>query len=136
MDIATGLGIAKTSVDLIKGIREALKKKTLSNEEILAYFADLQDRIVDLKTALADADDETRTLKRELEEQKRATDFGGQLKPMDGVYWHDDYAYCPACWDADRKPVRLGGPVNVIDRGQFKAWTCPIHKVEYRTPKR
>jgi predicted nuclease with TOPRIM domain len=70
MDIATGLGIAKTSLDLIRGVREALKKKTLSNEEIVAYLSDLQDRIVDLKTALSDADEENRHLKHELEEAK------------------------------------------------------------------
>jgi hypothetical protein len=52
MDIVAAVGLAKTSLDLIRGVREALKNKTLSKQEMTDYLSDLQDKIVDIKTAL------------------------------------------------------------------------------------
>jgi hypothetical protein len=131
MDIATGLGIAKTSLDLIKGIREDLKKKTLSNEEILGYFSDLQERIVDIKTALSDADDERRILQARIEELLRYADLGEGFKSAHGVYWHEDFPNCPTCSDVDRKPVRLGGPTRIPGGGPIDHWKCPFHQTDF-----
>src|SRR5580698_8034392 len=38
-------------------------------------------------------------------------DFG-ELVFAEGLYWRERYPNCPSCWDVERKPVRLGGPVQ------------------------
>ena len=43
---------------------------------------------------------------------KRMADFGAEFTKGEGLYWRDNFPYCPSCWDVDRKPVRLGGPVH------------------------
>jgi hypothetical protein len=134
MEIVAALSVAKTCLDLIKGIREAAKKKTLTSDEITDYLSTLQDKIVDIKTALVEAEDENRQLKKELQEAKRMADFGADFTTGEGLYWREKYPYCPSCWDIDRKPVRLGGPVHDIARGEI--WQCPVHKVHHITRQR
>jgi len=133
MDIVVGIGLAKTSLELIRGVREALKKKALSNQEVTDYLSDLQDKIVDIKTALVDADDENKELKRQLVDAKRMAAFGAEFTTGEGLYWRERFPYCPACWDVDRKPVRLAGPVGNPDSRNGKIWQCPVHKVHYMT---
>jgi hypothetical protein len=105
IDIVVGLGLAKNALDIVKAVREALKHTKLTPEETKDYLDTLQDKLVDVKTALADADDESRELRRQIEELKRMADLGKDFQPMEGVYWRDNVPYCPVCWDVDRKTV-------------------------------
>jgi hypothetical protein len=135
MDIATGLGIAKTSLDLIRGIREGLKKKTLSNEEIVGYFSDLQDRIGDMKIALSDAENENRRLRRQLDDQQRHLDLTADLEfVIDGGFYVRKseadkglIAYCPICWQKDKVTLPLTS-------GSTAGWyRCDVHTTSYET---
>jgi hypothetical protein len=134
IDIAVGLALARNGLEIIKAVREAAKQKKLSNEEFLDYLATLQDKLVDVKTALMDADEDNRQLRRRLEDATRMADFGAQFKFAEGLYWREQYPYCPVCWDVDRKPTRLGGPVS----GDFysEIWQCPIHKSHHVAKER
>jgi hypothetical protein len=112
--------------------REALKQKKLTHEEMRDYLETLQDKLVDVKTALADADEEQRGLQQRIKELEQYADIGKNFTPGYGVYWIDAYPYCPTCWDVDRKPVRLAGPQpQSLHRGK-EDWKCPLHKIDYQ----
>lgn len=129
IDIVVGLGLAKNALDIVKAVREALKQKKLTNEEMKDYLDTLQDKLIDVKTALSDADDENRDLKRQIDELKRMADFGKDFKLEEGVYWRDKVPYCPICWDVERKPVRLGGPTaKPVGFYNSMAWECAFHR--------
>ena len=97
IDIVAGLSLAKNALDIVKAVREAHKQKKLTSEEMRDYLDTLQDKLVDVKTALSDADEEIRNLKRQLEEATRKADFGASFKSEHGVYWRDGFPYCPIC---------------------------------------
>jgi len=131
IDLIIGMGLAKNALDIVRGVREALKQKKLTDEEMRDYLETLQDKLVHVKTALADADDERRSLLARIAELERYADVGKDFKPAHGVYWYATYPYCPTCWDVDRKPVRLAGPAHRQFNSHRDVWTCPLHKAEY-----
>ena len=138
IDLIVGLGLAKNALDIVKAVREALKQKKLTDEEMRDYLEILQDKLIDVKTALADADDERRELKQQLEEATRKADFGSEFRFEYGVYWRDYHPYCPVCWDLKRDPVRLSGPVwrEGINVASGKAlYSCPIDKSDFALPR-
>lgn len=128
MTIGAGLSATKTGFDLIKTLRDALGRPDVNPGDIQARLVELQSLMLDAQRALSDADEENRKLRRELEEAKRMSDFGKQFRLFSGVYWYETYPYCPVCWDVDRKPVRLSGPIRVPGGGPVEQWTCPFHK--------
>jgi hypothetical protein len=136
IDIVAGLSLAKNALDIVKAVREAHKQKKLTSEEMRDYLDTLQDKLVDVKTALSDADEEIRNLKRQLEEATRKADFGASFKSEHGVYWRDGFPYCPICWDNKRQPTRLSGPDHVFPAGPgMLLWNCSVDKGQFPLPR-
>jgi hypothetical protein len=100
----------------------------LTDDEIRDYLETLQDKIGDIKIALQDADEENRSLRQQLADAKRMADFGKEFHFEQGVYWRERYPYCPACWDVERKPVRLAGPLQNPTNMATQIWACSEHK--------
>ncbi|MBZ5728555.1 MAG: hypothetical protein LAP87_26680 [Acidobacteriia bacterium] len=93
------------------------------------YLDTIQDKLVDVKTALADADEENRALLRQVDELKRMASVGKDFQIAEGVYWRENVPYCPVCWDVDRKTVRLSGPAGrVTGFSNVFGWECCFHK--------
>lgn len=111
MSLATGLSALKAAADLTRSLRDGLKSGTIKGDEISGRIGEIYDHIVDSKDALVEARDEIQQLKDKLNELKRLWDFGKDLKPEYGLYWREDYPYCPSCWEQERKLTRLAGPV-------------------------
>ena|ERR1039458_9668448 len=128
MSIATGLSATKTGFDLIKSVREIVKHQGVDPGEVSARLLELQELMLDARTALTEAQEERSKLELRITELTRMADVGTSFKPANGVYWHKQFPYCPVCWDVDRKPVRLAGPVQ---NGSNIVWTCPFHKSNY-----
>jgi hypothetical protein len=126
--ITAGLSVTKTGFDLIKGLRELLKRPDLDRGEILARLTELQDLMLEAKLALMNADEAKTRLEARIIDLSRMADFAADFKLIFGVYWHETYPYCPVCWDVDRKPVRLSGPIRIAGGGPVEQWTCPLHK--------
>ena len=127
--ITSGISAAKTGFDLIKGVRELLAQPDIDVKEILQRLTSIQDYLLEARSALFDAQDEHQQLQKRIAELSRMADFGKHFTNACGLYWYERNPYCPVCWDVDRKPVRLAGPIvvgNVNDH-----WTCPIHKLAY-----
>lgn len=128
--ITAGLSATKTGFDLARSIREALKKEKVDPKEISNQLIELQELLLQAKTALISAQDEKTELVKKIEELQRANAIGAQFEFDEGVYWFRNYPYCPNCWDADKKPTRLDGPFFSNDRSKH-SWTCSVHKSKY-----
>jgi hypothetical protein len=128
--LVTGLSATKTGFDLIRSLRESLGRPDVNPGDIQARLVELQSLMLDAQRALADADEENRELRRQLDDRSRIEEFGKQFQFEEGVYWHREYPYCPNCWDTDLKPTRLDGPYANINNSAQK-WNCPIHKSVY-----
>ena len=128
---AAGLSAVKAVFDVSKSISELLKQPKVDAAEVvkqlnlvLQYAADAQRSLYEAEKAIAE-------LERRLEDRARTEEMGKGFTSEVGVYWLDNFPYCPVCWDADRKPVRLAGPQSSIEMG-MQLWDCPVHsKVHY-----
>jgi DNA repair exonuclease SbcCD ATPase subunit len=128
MDIIVGLGLAKNALDIVKAVREALKQKKLTPEDMFEYLSTLQDKLVDVKTALADADDENRDLKHRIQELQTELQTKRFIREnyefRDNMVWKigsREGPYCPVCFEANEKLTHL------IDQGGQQFY-CVIHK--------
>jgi hypothetical protein len=132
MSIAVGLSATKTGFDLIKGVRELVRRPDIDAGEVSARLLDLQDLMLDARTALTEAQEEKTQLEARIAELSRMAEFGKGFVSEYGVYWYMANPYCPTCWDVDRKPVRLAGPKRAEQAMPgMNAWTCPFHKAEF-----
>src|ERR1017187_8647118 len=136
IEIAVGLALAKNALDIVRAVREAIKeKKKFTEDEMRDYLETLQDKLVDVKTSLADADDQMRALKRQVEELKRMSDFGAEFKLENGVYFREGVPYCPVCWDVEKKPVRLSGPLPALIAPAGKLMCmCTLYNGQFPLP--
>jgi len=128
LGIVEGIAATRTGFELIKSLRELVKRPETDASEVLARLLELQELMLDARNALNDAQDEKAKLESRITELARMADFGKDFRKAHGVYWHETYPYCPVCWDVDRKPVRLSGPISVPNGGPMDQWTCPFHK--------
>jgi hypothetical protein len=131
MSFAAGISATKTGFDLIKSLRELVKRPKVDAAEVSARLLELQELMLDARNALSEAQDEKVALENRIAELTSMADIGKDFKSSDGVYWREKFPYCPTCWDVDRKPVRLAGPVFRQNTGHRDVWTCPLHKVEF-----
>jgi len=131
-----GLSAIKTGFELIKGVRELLKKEKVDAGEISNQLLELQQLLLDAQRSLGDTAEENRQLKSALsqEEGLRVLEADMEIVP-DGSYFvrrserekNIFIPYCPVCWGHERKTV----PLVVQDRhGYFE---CAIHKARFRT---
>jgi hypothetical protein len=133
MAIATGLSATKAGFDLIKGVREILKRPQVDAAEVSARLLELQELMLDARNALSEADEENKKLSSRIADLLRMADFGKDLVPAHGLYWKDGFPYCPTCWEVNKMPVRLGGPVVLPNTRGVNRWTCAVHKVDFTT---
>lgn len=131
MAIAEGIAATKAGFDLVRRALELVKREDLNREEISARLLELQGLLLETRQALSDSADENKTLLAKNADLQRYADIGNQFTFSEGVFWHEDYPYCPNCWQIDRKPVRLDGPSGIANT-EFR---CPIHKSIYISQK-
>ncbi|SRR6266496_340871 len=136
IDILVGLGATKTGLDLIKGIRELLKREKIDRTEILEKVSAIQESLYEAREALGNAQDEKRELNRQIEEFKRLSDIGADMEYVhDGGFYirksekiaGRSIPYCPLCWTAGKALV----PLNPGSGEGF--YHCDIHKSAYET---
>lgn len=130
LDILAGITAARHGSELLKNLREALTKPDIDHPEVTNKLIEIQGLIMDAQTALIEAQAEKQKMQAEISTLRRTADIGKNFKSADGVYWFEQYPYCPVCWDVDRKPVRLAGPTKP-PFGRDEHWTCPLHRHPY-----
>jgi hypothetical protein len=135
MAIAAGLSAIKTGFGLIKSAVELLKRETVDVHEVQARLIELQGLMLDARSALVDAEEENRSLKRALEDRDDAKKLAEDMEFQNdgGFYVRKSeagkglIAYCPLCWQKDHLTVPLE---TVRAPGSFK---CSLHETFYET---
>jgi hypothetical protein len=135
MAIAAGLSATKTGFELIKGAVELLKRGSVDVHEIQARLIELQGLMLEACSALVDAEEENRRLKRTLEEQNNLTALTEDMEfQLDGGFYvrrseaeKGLIAYCPLCWQKDHLTVPLEAS------GKPGSFRCSIHETFYET---
>jgi hypothetical protein len=145
MTVPTALGALKTAADLSVHLRNLLKQnEQLPVNEILARIIEMQELIADGRMALIDLQEQLvakngqiQSLSLELQRSRENWELNGRLVSDGCAYWFPekqeprDGPFCLACWDADKKLVRLrfqqeGEWSN--SPGRSRLYKCEIHK--------
>ena len=105
-------------------IEEAKKQKNL----------ELVEKLIDLKNAVSDIEDENRELKKQMELQQRI------VRHSDGMYItlendSKEIKYCSTCWGRDKKLIQID---ETIERPDYlpKCHVCLAEFLEARNGKR
>jgi len=133
--IEGALGAVKTGFDLIKGVRELLKKDKVNPAEVSSRLLDLQELLLEARSALTDADDYIAKLVAERANTERLEEIEKLLVFGQSVYWMrtgngdqvEPDPYCTVCWEKDR---RLSHLRPAATKGIY---TCQIDDTNYRT---
>jgi len=110
--------------------------KNINSAELNQKVIDLQNSILELQQQLFEFQTQNLTLKAEKRELLETIEREHQLIFKHEVYWKKldesyDGPYCPTCWDADHKLIRLGslGIVNLARLGLTHRYYCYFHRV-------
>ena len=97
------LATAGKAVSLTKDL--VTLSKTIENAELQHAIANLTLELADLKLQLAELITENADLKQQMNAKADAE----ELTFRDGLYYRtdDEHPFCPGCYDADRRTVRL-----------------------------
>lgn len=76
MSITAGISATKTGFELIKSVRELVKRPQVDAAEVSARLLELQDLMLDARNALSEAEDEKTRLEARIAELTRMADFG------------------------------------------------------------
>ena len=138
MNIAAGLSGLNAAVTMTRALRDGLKSGSVKPDEIAGRIGEIYDYIIDSKSALADAQEEIRHLKAQLDSLNR--DAGVFLEG--GVNWEKrpderyDGPLCPVCWGLNHKrlPMEMNERRNHPD---YVVYDCAHHTpfVDRRVPK-
>jgi hypothetical protein len=145
MTVPTALGALKTAADLSVHLRNLLKQSDqLPVNEILARIIEMQEliadgrmAIIDLQEQLVEKDSLAQSLSIELQKLRDTSALNNKLVSDGCAYWFPekqaprDGPFCLACWDVDRKLVRLRFEYEgewIDSPGRCRLYKCEIHK--------
>ncbi|HEV8414575.1 MAG TPA: hypothetical protein VGQ49_13350 [Bryobacteraceae bacterium] len=133
--IEGGLAAVKTGFDLIKGVRESLKKEKVDANEVTSQLLELQQMLLDARDALTQAQEEMETLQKTLADNSSLAELEKLMVYDQSVYWkltgngdeRESEPYCTVCWERDRRLSHLRPGAT---RGTFR---CQIDGTTYNT---
>ena len=137
MELAGALKAGKYGFDLVKGIRETLRRDDVDPREISNRLMEIQELLLEMQSALGDAQEENRRLKAQLAEDDLLAKLSDQLAFQESVYWKkredaslEPEPYCPKCWEKDQKLIHLNPGAT---RGFY---ACGIDNTSYKCNSR
>ena len=141
--IAAGISATKAVFELIKGVREILRRPEVDAHEVSNRLMELHEQFLDARDALTVAGEENHRLQRELEVVKAQQQMEAELIYGEHTYWRRgadgklDGPFCITCWDDARKLVRphFIDEANYGDeRGRMRKYICTLHKITFMVP--
>jgi hypothetical protein len=104
-------------IEDIKEIADLAKK--YNDEELNQKIAKLEGEIVELTLQIGSLEEETQELKRTFSVIKKM-----KFKKPFFFQEADPIPFCPRCWEKERKPVHLLGPVRVTAGLRYGCPNC------------
>jgi hypothetical protein len=106
---------AMSIIEDLKEIADLARK--YNDDELNQKIVKLEEEIVEFTLQIGSLEEETQELKRTFSVSKK-------MKFKKPLYYQEDdpIPFCPRCWEKDRKPVHLLGPVKV---GAGLRYGCP-----------
>jgi hypothetical protein len=104
-------------IDNVKDIAELIKK--LGHTDLCRKILDLEEEIVALTRQI-------RSLEEENEELKKTLSLIKKMKSKKPFYFQDGdpVPFCPRCWEKDKNPVHLIGPVKLAAGRRYGCPNC------------
>ena len=114
MDPISGVGLLKTAIDGLNGLRELSKQ--YEDIELKQKIIQLYNQMIDIRVAYEESIQEI----KKLQEEAR---FKGTIKMEKGVLWvdSDPVPFCPPCWELRKLTVHL----IVGSRSGWQPVKCP-----------
>ena len=133
--IEGALGAVKTGFDLIKSVREFLKKDKVDAAEINSQLVQLQDLLLEARSAVIDVQGYIEELEAERDSRSRIDELEKLMIFGQSVYWKrtgngdevEPDPYCTVCWEKER---RLSHLRPAATKGIY---TCQIDDTNYQT---
>ena len=119
--VTAALGAVKTISEIAKNVNSA---------ELTQKIIELQNSILALQQQLFEIQTESLTLKQENRDLQDVITKGRELVFAAEAYWRKidggfDGPYCPMCWDADHKVIRLGSlGIVALSHGVTARYYC------------
>jgi hypothetical protein len=115
MTVAAGLSAIKTGFELVKGLREILKKDGVDPHEVSNRLMEIQEFFLEAQNSLMEAQEENRGLREQLDTQDRLKEIEADLELTTDGYFYVRKSeqekglipYCPVCWGKECKLVPM-----------------------------
>lgn len=110
-------------IESLKEIADLVKK--FNDDELNRKIVDLEGEIVELTLQIGSLEEENEELKRTLSLIKK-------MRFKKPFYFQEDdpVPFCPRCWEKEKKPVHLIGPVKVATGLRYGCPNCKDFFVE------
>jgi hypothetical protein len=149
MSITAGLAATKAALDVTKIVMDKLNRPQvdvhdvrMQIQEMLIHVVNAQIALGDAQSSLHSAEESNRELRAEIVALKDAQAVRESLIFGDEVYLRRkadgtlEGPFCPACWDIDRKLVRLkldyiGNYAGSVQGISCRKYDCIVHKISY-----
>jgi hypothetical protein len=133
--IEGALGAVKTGFELIKGVRELLKKEKVNPSEVSGQLLDLQELLLQARTSLVEANDYIAKIESDLTARAGLQELEALMVYDQTVYWKrtangeevEPHPYCTVCWEKER---RLSHLLPGATKGTYR---CQIDRTSYKT---
>jgi hypothetical protein len=133
--IEGALGAVKAGLDLIKDVRELLKKDKVNPTEVNSQLLELQELLLQARSSLVEASDYITKLEGDLSAKLQVEELKKSMFYDQTVYWKrtgdaegaEPDPYCTVCWEKDRV-------LSHLRPGATKGtYTCQIDGTSYYT---
>ncbi len=149
MSIIAGLMATKAALDVTKIVMDKLNRSDVDVHDVRMQIQEMLIHVVNAQIALSDAqsslhagEESNRQLRAEIVALKDAQTVRDSLVFGDEVYLRRradgslEGPFCPACWDIDRKLVRLkldyiGNYAGAAQGIACRKYDCIVHKISY-----
>ena len=135
LPIQGALGAVKTGFDLIKGVIELLKKDKVDRAAVSSQLAQLQELLLDARSAASEAQDYIDQLEADVASRNRTNELEKLMVYDQSVYWKrsgngdgvEPDPYCTVCWEKERR-------LSHLQPGATKGtYSCQIDDTSYQT---
>ncbi|HLG97545.1 MAG TPA: hypothetical protein VKX49_14625 [Bryobacteraceae bacterium] len=133
--IEGALGAVKTGFELIKSVRELLKKEKVDPVEVNNQLLQIQELLLETRNAVTDARAYIEKLDAELANKRKSDEVEKLMVYDQTVYWKrtgngdeiEPHPYCTVCWEKERQ-------LSHLRPGASKGtWRCQIDGTSYLT---